>query len=122
MLLIFGEAILAAQAMACSGPGVEDLMRTQEEVSAMSARIHLAVVVVAAALLLLRKVSPWTAGFLAALLLVHPSWTMSSYKGDCGSAKGDMTTLFFGLMCLVVVWTVVSTFLGEKVRSKRDLV
>ncbi|MBX7132091.1 MAG: hypothetical protein K1X67_05360 [Fimbriimonadaceae bacterium] len=80
----------------------------------MSARIHLAVVVIAAALLVIRKVSLWTAGFLSALLLVHPSWTMSSYKGDCGTSKGDMTSLFLGLMCLVVVWTIAGKFLRGK--------
>lgn len=120
-LLILGVAILAADGAACKGLGVLERMDAQEQTSAAYSRIHLAVFVIALALLALRKISWRTAALVGALLLIHPSWTMSSYGGDCGYVKRDMTMLFFWMICSVVAWTILSKLFWERARSKKGL-
>ena len=89
----------AATATACSGPGTLELMKGVEQSAYVAAAICAFILVVS--FLLGRWLSAATSGVLFA---IHPAWTMSPYKGDCGGMAQMFTFAATAIILSVFLW------------------
>ncbi|MCE9591369.1 MAG: hypothetical protein K8S99_12685 [Planctomycetes bacterium] len=88
--------------LACSGPGVANMIQMSNTIGYFCAAIG-GVVTLALAYDMMRT-HRWRLTLLiaTALLLVHPAWTIPANHGDCGALKCQTATLFTALyFCLL---------------------
>jgi len=97
--------------LACSGDHAWQTMRDVDIEGYWSA-FWVLILLLPTLYLLARSGHPALALIHLPLLLFHPSWTTSAWRGDCGQFKSDTSTLFiclagFGLLesiCIAVFW------------------
>ena len=102
--------------IACSGPGaIEAIMKS----NALAKHVALMVAgVIACSLLLSLKRKEFkrkqTIPFF--MLLIHPAWTMSAIRGDCGFMKREASHLFTLIALSILAWQIIGYVKNEGFR------
>src|SRR5579862_5925953 len=105
---------------ACSGPGAGKLIAENTAHAENAAWISGAIFIAALlGWLILRRFSffPLACGV---LLAVHPAWTISALRGDCGYLKAGAAFIVTALAVLIVVAQMSLGFLAWKHRRTRN--
>jgi hypothetical protein len=97
---------------ACSGPGAASEMLRSTEYSYDHAAFVVGLLVLSLALSLIASQYRLMPLVEAALLLLHPAWTMSAYGGDCGYSKVNWSFAF-----TIMAASIVGLQLGLLARS-----
>jgi hypothetical protein len=79
--------------LACSGPGAWRVM-TDADIYASWCAFWVAILLVPVVYTLARSGHPMLAAAHLLLLILHPSWTVSAWHGDCGDFKRMASTAF----------------------------
>ena len=92
--------------IACSGPGAWRIM-TDVDVYGSWCAFWVSLMLVPTVYLLARSGHPLLAVAHLPLLILHPSWTVSAWRGDCGSFKHAASTCFVAMAAVAVLESVV---------------
>ena len=91
----------SSEALACSGPGAWTVM-TDADIYALWCAFWVTILLVPSVYMLARSGHPLLAASHLILLLLHPSWTVSAWHGDCGNSKRSASTTFVVLAGIAV--------------------
>ena len=58
--------------------------------------------------------------FLFVALLLHPAWTISAIKGDCGYFKRDVSYIIILVAFLMFLWQYIKTFRKEIIEENHN--
>ncbi|MFY9234784.1 MAG: hypothetical protein WAO58_10040 [Fimbriimonadaceae bacterium] len=94
----------AASNYACSGPNLQARLRANDQLCYLFAGIHGAWFLLSAFWAWQRRITIVAPVFFGSTMLVHPARWLSSYGGDCGYGKLDLSLLFLLAGCGVGFW------------------
>ncbi|HLP00271.1 MAG TPA: hypothetical protein VK171_16860 [Fimbriimonas sp.] len=98
------SGLLASSAAACSGANVQVGMIYAEAFGKIGFGVNAMLSVIAFSGYRGAKRGPGHPAILTLLLICHPTFYVSPYRGDCGFGLESATTLSFGLMLGLLMW------------------
>lgn len=118
MLAIFVIASLATMALACSGPHVQEGMFQATTYGRIGFVVETLFAIATYFIFRKVKTGPGHPIVLLVPLIVHPTWWVSAYRGDCGTTLSMFTNILLLFASVVLIWQI-SYLIPAQVRAKR---
>jgi hypothetical protein len=88
----------------CDGPGAGEAIARNIGIAYMHAGVTFGLLSLSLALFRIGPRRWWAPGILLGLLALHPAWTISAIRGDCGETKRVVSWLFMVVGSLILFW------------------